>query len=61
MGLVVGKSSRECVGNSPTHRRADETLVVLGPGIDLTIRGIPDVRLNWGAGDIEALSLFWAR
>jgi hypothetical protein len=47
----------------PTVIIADETLVVLGLGIDLTIRGIPDVRLNWGAGDIEgfSVSLFWAR
>jgi len=47
----------------PTFVIADDTLVVLGLGVDLTIRGIPDVRINWGAGDIEgfSVSLYWSR
>lgn len=47
----------------PTIIFASETLVVLGLGIDLTIRRVPDLRLNWGAGDVDgfSVSLFWPR
>ena len=60
--LVLGSGSLEITPYvQPTVIFADNTLVVLGLGIDLTIRGIPDVRLNWGAGDMDgfSVSLFW--
>jgi hypothetical protein len=62
--LVLGGGAFEITPYiQPTVIFADDTLVVLGLGIDLTIRGIPDVRLNWGAGDLDgfSVSLFWPR
>ncbi len=34
-----------------------------GLGLDIHIRGMPDIRLNWAEGDLDgfAVSLFWAR
>jgi len=62
--FVLGRGSVEITPYAqPTFVIADDTLVVLGLGIDLTIRGAPDVRVNWGAGDIDgfSVSLFWVR
>jgi hypothetical protein len=46
----------------PTVVIADNTLVALGLGIDVRIRGIPDVRVNWALGDMDgfSVSLFWS-
>lgn len=47
----------------PTVVFADDALVTLGLGVDLHIRGIPEIRYNSAVGDMEgwSLSLFWAR
>ena len=46
----------------PTVILADNTLFALGFGIDVRIRGIPDVRVNWAVGDMDgfSVSLFWS-
>ena len=46
----------------PTVLFEDDTLVTLGLGLDLGIRGFPDVRLNGAVGDLDgfSVSLFWA-
>jgi hypothetical protein len=62
--LVLGSGSVEITPYAqPTFVIADDTLVTLGLGIDLTIRGVPDIRVNWGAGDIDgfSVSLFLVR
>ncbi len=62
--LVLGSGAFEITPYAqPTVIIADSTLIVFGLGIDLTIRGIPDVRLNWGAGDMDgfSVSLYWPR
>jgi hypothetical protein len=45
----------------PTVVIADDALFTFGLGVDLRIRGIPEVRLNWAVGDVEgfSVSLFW--
>lgn len=47
----------------PTVVFADDALFTFGLGVDLRIRGIPEIRVNWAVGDMEgfSLSLFWAR
>ena len=34
-----------------------------GLGLDIYIRGIPEIRINWAAGDLDgfAVSLYWGR
>lgn len=62
--LVLGGGALEITPYvQPTVVIADDTLVVLGLGVDLTIRGIPDIRINWGAGDMDgfSVSLYWSR
>jgi hypothetical protein len=62
--LVLGSGALEITPYAqPTVVITDDTLVVLGLGVDLTIRGIPDLRINWGAGDIDgfSVSLYWRR
>ena len=62
--LVLGSGALEITPYAqPTVVIADDGLVVLGLGVDLTIRGIPDIRLNWGAGDLDgfSVSLYWRR
>lgn len=62
--LVLGSGSVEITPYAqPTFVLADDALVVLGLGVDLTIRDVPDVRVNWGAGDIDgfSVSLYWVR
>jgi hypothetical protein len=62
--LVLGDGALEITPYvQPTVIIADETLTVFGLGLDFTIRGIPDVRLGWGAGDMDgfSVSLFWPR
>jgi len=70
VGLSIGRNLVLAGGGfeitpyvQPTFVIADESLVVLGLGVDLTIRGVPDVRVNWGAGDIDGFSasVFWVR
>ena len=41
----------------------NDTAFGFGLGLDIRIRGIPEVRLNWGKEDLDgfAVSLFWAR
>lgn len=47
----------------PTVIFTDNTLVTMGLGLDLHIRGIPDVRANWAVGDLDgfSVSMFWGR
>jgi hypothetical protein len=62
--LILGGGALEITPYAqPTVVIADDTLVVLGLGVDLTIRGVPDIRINWGAGDIDgfSVSLYWSR
>lgn len=46
----------------PTVIFEDSTLFAFGLGVDVAIRGIPEVRVNWGLGDMDGFSvgLFWA-
>jgi hypothetical protein len=62
--LVLGGGALEITPYvQPTVIITDGTPVVLGLGVDLTIRGIPDIRLNWAAGDMDgfSVSLYWPR
>jgi hypothetical protein len=62
--LVLGSGALEITPYvQPTVVIADETLMVFGVGVDVTIRGAPDVRFSWGAGDMDgfSVSLFWPR
>ena len=62
--LVLGGGALEITPYAqPTVVIADDTLVLLGLGVDLTIRGIPDIRVNWSAGDVDgfSVSLYWRR
>ena len=45
----------------PTVLFDDDTRFTLGLGLDLGIRGFPDVRLNGAVGDLDgfSISLFW--
>lgn len=47
----------------PTVIFQSDSAFGFGLGVDIHIRGIPDVRLNWAAGDLDgfSLSLFRAR
>jgi len=47
----------------PTVIFQNDSAFGFGLGLDLHVRGAPDIRLNWGAGDLDgfAVSLFWAR
>jgi len=47
----------------PTVVFAADALVTLGLGVDLHIRGIPEIRYNSAVGDMDgwSVSLFWAR
>ena len=47
----------------PTVIFQSDSAFGFGLGLDIHIRGIPDVRLNWAEGDLDgfAVSLFWAR
>ena len=47
----------------PTIIFASDALLTLGLGVDLHVRGIPDIRLARGLGDLEGYSggLFWPR
>jgi len=47
----------------PTVIFQSDSAFGFGLGLDIHIRAIPDVRLNWGGGDLDgfAVSLFWAR
>ncbi len=47
----------------PTVVFQSDSAFGFGLGLDLRIRGIPDIRLNWAEGDLDgfAVSLFWAR
>ena len=47
----------------PTVIFVDDSVVTLGFGLDIRARGIPDVRVNGAAGDLDgfSISLFWAR
>ena len=47
----------------PTVIFQDNTLFAFGLGLDVRIRGIPDVRVNWAVGDMDgfSVSLFWSR
>lgn len=47
----------------PTVIFESSSLFTFGLGIDVRVRGVPDVRVNWAAGDLEgfSVSLFWAR
>jgi len=47
----------------PTVIFQNDTAFGFGLGLDIHIRGIPDIRLNWGKEDLDGFSvgLFWAR
>ena len=47
----------------PTMILIDDPFFALGLGLDLRIRGIPEIRFNSSVGDMEGYSigLFWAR
>lgn len=47
----------------PTVIFESDAVFTLGLGVDLRVRGIPDLRLNWAVGDMDgfSVSLFWAR
>jgi hypothetical protein len=47
----------------PTVIFAGDELMTLGLGIDLRIRDLAEIRMNWGVGDLEgySISLFWSR
>ena len=47
----------------PTVIFQSDSAFGFGLGLDIHIRGIPDIRLNWAEGDLDgfAVSLFWAR
>ncbi len=47
----------------PTVIFQDDSVFGAGLGLDLHIRGVPDIRLNWTVGDLNGFagSLFWAR
>ena len=47
----------------PTVIFQDDTAFGFGLGLDIHIRGIPDIRLNWGKEDFDgfAVGLFWPR
>lgn len=46
----------------PTVIFESSSLFVLGLGLNVRLRGIPDVRVNWAEGDLGgfSVSLFWA-
>jgi len=45
----------------PTVIFAGSSDFVFGLGVDVGVRGLPDVRVNWAAGDMDgfSVSLFW--
>jgi hypothetical protein len=47
----------------PTVIFQDDSVFGAGLGLDLHIRGVPDIRFNWTVGDLNGFSgsLFWAR
>ena len=47
----------------PTVIFQSDAVFGFGLGLDIHIRGIPDVRLNWAEGDLDgfSVSLFWSR
>ncbi|MND05140.1 hypothetical protein D3C83_257500 [compost metagenome] len=47
----------------PTVIFADDAFFALGLGLDLRIRGLPDIRFNSSVGDMEGISFgfFWTR
>lgn len=47
----------------PTVIFASDALFTLGLGVDVRIGDIPEIRLNWAAGDMDgfSVSLFWSR
>jgi hypothetical protein len=47
----------------PTVIFTGNSLFTLGFGVDAWIRGLPEVRVNWAAGDLDgfSVSLFWRR
>jgi hypothetical protein len=46
----------------PTVIFESNSVLTLGLGVDVRIRGIPDVRVNWAAGDLDgfSVSLYWS-
>jgi len=46
----------------PTVIFESSSLLTFGLGVDVRIRGIPDVRVNWAAGDMDgfSVSLYWS-
>jgi hypothetical protein len=46
----------------PTVIFESNSVLTLGLGVDVRIRGIPDVRVNWAAGDMDgfSVSLYWS-
>ncbi len=47
----------------PTVIFQSDSAFGFGLGLDLRIRGMPDIRFNWAEGDLDgfAVSLFWTR
>lgn len=47
----------------PTVIFESETVFAFGLGLDVRIQELPEVRVNWGLGDMDGFSvgLFWAR
>ena len=47
----------------PTVVFQSDTQFGAGLGVDLRIRGIPDIRVNWAVGDLDGFSasLYWSR
>lgn len=46
----------------PTVIFESDSQFLFGLGVDVRVRGIPDVRVNWAIGDLEgfSISLFWS-
>jgi hypothetical protein len=47
----------------PTVIFQNDSAFGFGLGVDIHVRGAPDIRLNWATGDLDgfAVSLFWPR
>lgn len=47
----------------PTVIFGDNSLFTVGLGVDVGIRGLPEIRVNWATGDLDgfSVSLFWSR
>ena len=70
LGLSLGRRLRLDPGAlhltpyvQPTVIFTSNTLFAVGLGVDVWIRGLPEVRVNWAVADMDgwSVSLFWGR